>query len=74
MSHHDLRSLIKSQVLTDLATVTTTPMDTRKHPSSWLTLYLLPRKIIDRSICHTRKVCKRIDNIISDIAPIWDYL
>jgi len=46
--------------MADLATVMITPIATRKHPSSWLTLYLLPRKIVDRRICHTRKVCKKI--------------
>ena len=45
-----------------LATVMITPMATRKHPSSWLTLYLLPRKTVDRIICHTRKVCKIIQD------------
>lgn len=35
-----------------------TPTATRKHPINWLALYLLPRKIMDRRICQTRKVCK----------------
>jgi len=45
---------------TDLATVRITPIATRKHPSSWLSLYRLPRKINERRICHTRKACKII--------------
>lgn len=47
-----------------LATVMITPMATRTHPKSWLALYLLPRKIIDRRICQTRNVCKIIMRII----------
>jgi hypothetical protein len=42
-----------------LATVIITPTATKKHPSNWLTLYLLPRKIVDKRICHTRKVCRK---------------
>lgn len=57
-----------------LATVMITPMATRKHPSSWLTLYLLPRKAVDRIICHTRKVCKIIQDHFdysSSVLPFW---
>jgi hypothetical protein len=50
-----------------------TPMATKKHPRSWLTLYLFPRKIIDRRICHTRKVCKKNYRIIL-IIQVQSYL
>ena len=41
-----------------LATVIITPAATREHPSNWLNLYLLPRKMKDKRSCQTRKLCK----------------
>ena len=59
--HHDQHSPTSLKVIhTDLATVIITPMVTRKQPKSWFTLYLLLRKITDRRICQTRKVCKKL--------------
>lgn len=45
-------------IVSYLATDMITPTATRKHPSSWFILYLLPRKIMERRICHTRNVCR----------------
>lgn len=56
--------------IANLATVMITPMATRKHPSNWLTLYLLPRKKTDKRICHTRKVCKK-DHLQDQVCQIY---
>lgn len=57
----------------NLATLTITPRATRVHPSIWFTLYLLPRKIMEKKICQTRNVYKEtVEYVISkNIMKTW---
>lgn len=58
-----------------LATVIMTPIATSKHPSSWLDLYRLLRKITDKISCQTRKVCKKkhYKLLIMKYAYTWNH-
>lgn len=64
----------KHKSRSNLATLTITPRATRVHPSIWFTLYLLPRKIMEKKICQTRNVYKKTitKNVISkNIMKTW---